>query len=54
MDDNTKEVLILLITTCSTIGIAWIRMRGVTRVQKVNPGVTVPPDPTEPDPNTGV
>ena len=28
MDDNTKEVLILLITTCSTIGVAWIRMRG--------------------------
>jgi hypothetical protein len=54
MDDNTKEVLILLITTCSTIGIAWIRMRGVTRLHTKDPTVTVPPDPTEPDPNTGV
>jgi hypothetical protein len=49
MDDNTKEVLVLLITTFSTVVVAWMRMRHVQR----NPNVqTVPPPaaPTSPPP----
>jgi hypothetical protein len=33
MDDNTKEVLVLLITTFSTIAIAWIKVRSISNHQ---------------------
>ena len=53
MDDNTKEVLILLITTCSTIGIAWIRMRGMG-ARSSAPVAPASADPPETGPTTGV
>lgn len=54
MDDNTKEVLVLLITTLSTLGIAWLRIRGVTQMRKTNPDIPIPPDPTVPSDDLGV
>jgi hypothetical protein len=50
MDDNTKEVLVLLIPTLSTIAIAWIRMRGVRTIEQPPPN---PPAVQEPPPPSG-
>jgi len=45
MDDNTKEVLVLAITTLSTVGVAWIRMRGVRHMQTPPPSSPATPTP---------
>jgi hypothetical protein len=50
MDDNTKEVLVLLIPTLSTIVVAWIRMRGVGTTGQTTPN---PPAAQEPPPPSG-
>jgi hypothetical protein len=50
MDDNTREVLILAITTISTISIAWIRMRGLRNMGTVQPN---PPAAQESPPPSG-
>jgi hypothetical protein len=51
MDDNTREVLILAITTLSTIAIAWIKMRGLRNMgiaQSNPPAAQAPPPPPDP------
>jgi hypothetical protein len=54
MDDNTKEVLVLLITTLSTIGIAWMKMRGLRNMGTAPPNPPVVQGPTEPGGPPGV
>jgi hypothetical protein len=49
MDDNTREVLILAITTLSTIAIAWIKMRGLRNMGTVQPNPPAPPTIPPPD-----
>jgi hypothetical protein len=48
MDDNTKDVLVLAITTFSTIAIAWIRIRGHRNGMTQDP--VDPAGPTPPAP----
>jgi hypothetical protein len=50
MDDNTREVLILAITTLSTIAIAWIKMRGLRNMGTAQPN---PPVTQESPPSSG-
>jgi hypothetical protein len=50
MDDNTREVLILAITTLSTIAIAWIKMRGL---RNMTPPPPQTPSLQEPPPSSG-
>jgi hypothetical protein len=44
MDNNTKDVLVLAITTFSTIAIAWIKIRGSSTARSAPP----PPPPAQP------
>jgi hypothetical protein len=53
MDDNTKEVLVLLITTLSTVIVAWIRMRGVRTISQQQPQSPQPPPTQAPPPSSG-